>query len=341
MSKKVLVLVDYKGRLYCPHKGTATATDLKSTARLFEKAGYFQTVQHFEDVDFRQESYKGVPILYQSSQDRGLYYKGYIEDIILGLHLSGAILIPDFLKFRAHHNKVFQEVLRDIGTLSVSAKRLRSFSFGTYESFSRSADSLPYPMVLKPAAGDSSNNVCLVHTPKQALKAAKRLSRTWSLNDVMTNLHYTMTRSGFQPNSYHRRKLIAQEYVPNLDHDFKILAFGGRYFVEKRGIRSGDFRASGSNVTRIWPESLPVQILDSAEQLFTTCDVPFASIDILFDGKNAFLGEVQFLRFGTKPLVEAPHYWKRTKSGWRSIPGDYCWEEELVRAVVWFLKQRN
>jgi hypothetical protein len=341
MSKRVLVLVDYKGEFYCPHKRTATTTDLNFTARLFEKAGYFQTVQHFEDVDFRQESYKGVPVLYQSSQDRELYYKGYIEDILLGLHLSGAMLIPDFFKFRAHHNKVFQEVLRDIGALGISAKRLRSFSFGTYESFAKSANSLPYPVVLKPAAGDSSDNVCLVHNPKQALKAAKRLSRTWSLNDVMTNLHFTMTRSRFQSDSYHRRKIIAQEYVPDLDHDFKILAFGDRYFVEKRGVRASDFRASGSSVTRVWPDSLPVQILDSAEQLFTSCDAPYASIDILFDGKNALLGEVQFLRFGTKPLVEAPHCWKRNSSEWRLIPGDYNWEEELVRAVVWFLKHRN
>ncbi|MCP4199209.1 MAG: hypothetical protein GY762_18850 [Proteobacteria bacterium] len=341
MSNRILVLVDYKGELYCPHKRTAITTNLKSTARFFEEAGYVQTVQHFEDVDFRQESYKGVPVLYQSSQDGELYYKGYIEDILLGLYLSSAMLIPDFFKFRAHHNKVFQEVLRDIGALGISAKRLRSFSFGTYESFAKKAASLAYPVVLKPAAGDSSDNVYLVHNPKQALNAARRLSRTWSLNDVMTNLHFTMTRPGFQPASYHRGKIIAQEYVPDLDHDFKILAFGGRYFVEKRGVRAGDFRASGSSVTRVWPESLPVQILDSAEQLFKTCDVPYASIDILFDGKNAFLGEVQFLRFGTKPLVEAPHYWKRTSSEWKLIRGNYSWEEELVRAVVWFLKHRN
>ena len=331
---KIIVLVDYNEQFYCPHKRTSVTTDLNKTANLFSQSGYLQEIKHFEEIDFRNDDYKDIPILYQSSQDRGLFYKNYIEDIILGLQLQGARLIPDFLKFRAHHNKLFQEVMRSIGLFGDEASQLKSFCFSTYETFSKYADSLPYPVVIKASSGDTGTNVRLARNKKEALKIAEKLSRSFMVEDFLDNLFLRFSKKGHKPQSTHRGKIIAQEFVPGLDRDYKILAFGDRYFVDLRMVRPGDFRASGSKQPRVWPKSFPTEILDFTERIFKKCRTPYASIDVLFDGKQVYLSEIQFLRFGTKPLINAPHYWRRNQDAWQVVEERCNWEEELVRTII-------
>jgi hypothetical protein len=73
----------------------------------FREQGYETVFIRYAEIDFRDMNFKDQYVLYQSSEDRGLYYKSYIEDMLLGMQLQGAILIPGFHAFRAHHNKVF------------------------------------------------------------------------------------------------------------------------------------------------------------------------------------------------------------------------------------------
>lgn len=339
MEKDIILLVDYNGQFYCPHTGTGITTDLERTGQLFEKSGFRQVIKHFEEIDFREHDFRGKPVLYQSSQDRGLYYKSYIEDIVLGLQLQGALLIPDFYKFRAHHNKLFQEVLRDLGSIGEPAQRLRSYTFSCYESFAKRADSLPYPVVFKASSGDTGRFVGLARSKPEGLRLARRLSRTVMLHDIMDNLKFRLTRKGYRNQSLHRGKIIAQQFVPNLDRDYKIIAMGKRYFVEQRWVRPRDFRASGSRTERTWPVDVPQAVLNYACQVFETCMAPYASIDIMYDGERAYLGEFQFIRFGTKALIRAPHCWEHIGGQWTLVPGRCNWETELVQAITHYLER--
>ncbi|MBM4370236.1 MAG: hypothetical protein FJ098_01180 [Deltaproteobacteria bacterium] len=333
MTSEITVLVDYKGQLYCPHKRSSVTTDLEATARHFAAAGWRQVVRRFEEVDFRTEDFRGRWVLYQSSQDRGLSYRSYIEDVVLGLHLQGARLLPPYHLLRAHHNKVFMEILRDLSP-DPALRTLRARSFGTLEDFARAAGKLRYPVVLKRAAGDSGTGVRLARSAREAVDHARRLSRTPYPGDLWENVQKTLRIPGFTANSRHRGKFIVQEFVPGLDRDFKCLAFGDRFFWEQRGARPGDFRASGSKVKRIWPREEPPGLLDFFERAFHAFGAPWASIDVMYDGRTFHLGEIQFLRFGTKPLKEAPHYWQRGPGGWERVDEVRCWEEELVRAAL-------
>lgn len=100
-------------------KEVAGSMDIAKIKMLFEKQGYSVEIEKFSDVNFKSEKYNNFFVLYQSSEDPNLRYKGYIEDILIGLELIGAVLIPDFYKFRAHHNKVFMEILRDVSGCSL------------------------------------------------------------------------------------------------------------------------------------------------------------------------------------------------------------------------------
>jgi glutathione synthase/RimK-type ligase-like ATP-grasp enzyme len=279
-------------------------------------------------------------VLYQSSQDVGLYYKDFIEDVVLGLERQGARLIPPFHLFRAHHNKVFMEILRDL-TPVPQVRSLRSKGYGTYEEFARDleADRVPLPAVIKPASGDSGRGVALVHTPSQARRAVRDLTLVLDRDTAWKNVYRTVFTQGWQLDSFRRRKFIVQEYVPGLDHDWKTIAFGPKYFVTVRPTRPGDFRASGSRGERTYPTSLPDGLLDFLEAAFTAFRAPYASIDVMYDGRRFYLGEIQFVRFGTGAVIRCPHHWRRQDGRWRRIEGRREWEPELAECLAHYIEQ--
>jgi len=58
---------------------------------------------------------------------------------------------------------------------------------------------------------------------------------------------------GYVKRSLHRRKFVVQNFIGGLTHDYKVLAYGKKYYVVRRDNRPGDFRASGSGLLS-WPE---------------------------------------------------------------------------------------
>lgn len=337
--RDLLLLVDYKDEYFPPHKGTSTITDLDRLGRCFAELGYDLTVKRFADVDFRTQDHDGRPVLYQSAQDPDLNYKSYLEDVLLGLKMQGAVLIPRFHLFRAHHNKAFLEILRDLNPVE-EVRSLRSRVYGSYSEFDRDADSLTYPAVIKPSAGDSGRGVALVRTPRQARMHALRASLALDRRELWRNAYRRTFMKGWRPDSFAKRKFIVQEFVPGLDHDWKVIVFGPKYFVTTRPTRSSDFRASGSRAPRSYPTKLPDGLLDFLEKVFTAFHAPFASIDVMHDGQRFYLGEIQFVRFGTGAVIRTPQHFRRVDGRWTCIPGRSEWEPELALCIAHHLENR-
>jgi glutathione synthase/RimK-type ligase-like ATP-grasp enzyme len=334
MDKQITLLHDYKNIFYCPHKHSNTPTDMAKLGDCFAALGYQMHAKRFCDIDFRRDDYRNKLVLYQSSQDPELHYKSYIEDVVLGLQLQGAKIIPDFHLFRAHHNKVFMEIVRDLTPVD-QVRTLVSKCYGTYEDFAADINKITFPAVIKAAAGDSGKQVALVQNAKEARRVVKKLSFSLTWEDVRKNLYKRIFTRGWRLDSWHRKKFIVQEFLPGLDHDWKTIVFGNKYFVSVRPTREDDFRASGSPGARTYPTELPAGLLDFLETVFTSFTAPYASIDVLWDGKQFYLGEIQFLRFGTGALIRNPHHWRRDADRqWSRVEGTCEWERELAECVV-------
>ena len=80
----------------------------------FEKHNYKVVFMSPSEINFRDKKFKDSIVLYTTTEDNKEYYKLYIEDIVLGLETIGAKVLPNFICLKAHHNKVFMEILRDI-----------------------------------------------------------------------------------------------------------------------------------------------------------------------------------------------------------------------------------
>lgn len=307
------ILVDYRGAFYSStsNANTFCSMDLQLLRSRFVSIGWDVKIVEFPDIDF-QKDWSNEVVLYQSAEDPGLEYKSYIEDVILGLSLVGARAIPSFPYLRAHHNKVFMEILRQSSGIP-EANTLSSKVFGTYEDFVKR--SLSYPAVAKAAESSGSRGVTLIKNPKEATSILNRMTRS-RLDDKVLREHLKrLLRKDYVPYSLNRRKVILQDYISDLTYDYKVLVYGKQVYILQRQVRDNDFRASGSGKFR-WPHELPQGFLDFVWKLFEGFDVPNASFDIAESKGTFYLLEAQFVDFGPLTMEKSTFHWVRQVDGW-------------------------
>lgn len=339
MDKKVYLLIDYREHFYESTRSRGESIQINRLKKLFADSSLDLVIKHFHEVNFRKEDYNGAWVVYQSSEDRGQYYKDYIEDVLLGLQLQGARLIPDFYKFRAHHNKVFMEFYRDLACSEIG-KTITSRGYGTLEEFKNDLLKTPGSLVMKPSAGALSAGVRLVEGDGEKLQHAAKLSRTVHWLDWIKNEVNKIRLKEYSPKSCHRKKFITQNLIPGLSGDYKILVYGEKYYVLYREIRKGDFRASGSGIFS-YPEKTPFELLDFCQEVFYGFNAPFISLDVAEADGEFHLLEFQFLSFGNYTIEKSEHYYSHSTTGWKLVKEIPDLEREIAASLIFFIDRQS
>jgi len=332
--EKIFLFIDYRGQFYVSAKYRGASVDLQQLKEKFQKAGYKLIVKKFSEADLRNKSYKNEWILYQSAEDPDLRYKGYIEDIILALQIQGAKLIPDFRYFRAHHNKVFMELLRDLSSVK-EIKNITSKSFGSFEEYSESNfANYTDTFVLKPSSGSGSRSVQLLKSKRDKKRLPYKISRTFTLDNFKLWLSKLKTGKSFVPMSNNRSKFVVQNFINNLGGDYRIIIYGEKYYSVFRSNRKNDFRASGSGIVNYEPD-LPHGILNFAKRIYSQFNTPFMTMDIGYKDKNFYLFEFQCISFKPVFFERSSFYHKQNSNGaWEKIIETPDLEKELTASII-------
>lgn len=333
---KFLILKDYRSHFYSSTISRGASMNLREVKKGFEQLGYEMIEKNFSEIDFCNDNYCGNFVIYQSTEDPSLFYKDYIEDVLLGLQLQGAVLIPDFLKFRAHHNKVFMEIMRNIYS-NLKIQNLSVRSFGTLEEYCKYNQFKKFPVVLKSSDGSKSKGVFLADNEFIAKNIIKKISSTPSFFNLHWFIKNFLDRKGYFPISNHRKKFIIQDYIPGLTGDYKIVIYNKKYFVLFRNNRPNDFRASGSGRLQ-FPNNIPNIVLNYAKTIFEGFNVPFISIDIGYNEKECFLFEFQFISFGQYAVDKSPWHFKFINNEWILNKEKTNAEKEFVSSVHAYIK---
>jgi glutathione synthase/RimK-type ligase-like ATP-grasp enzyme len=193
-------------------------------------------------------------------------------------------------------------------------------------------------MVIKGSSGASSEAVRKASNSKQLVNLAKKLSRTGNWPYHIWDLGRSFKHRGYKRESRHRKKFLVQDYVRGINGDWKVLAFGKKYYVLKRSPRKGDFRASGSGLIA-YPDQVPRELLDFARHFYEALSLPFLAMDLGFDGDQFYLIEFQAVYFGTHTLDTSPYYYLRTDEGWHKEEQPSQLEQVFVRSIVDYLSQ--
>jgi len=336
---RIYLLVDYLDRFGSKHNDFPyrSGMDKSKLRQYFSEYGFEAIFVPFSEVDFRKNEFKDQYVLYTSQEDPGYYYKNYIEDIIYGLELSGARVIPSFKYLRANNNKVFMEILRDQLELP-SVKNLKSYHFGTLEECLKKADLFEYPVVIKGATGAMSRNVMLARSKDELIKKVKKLSRTKNYKEELKEIIRKFKYEGYKKQSKYRNKFIIQNFIPDLQNDWKLLVYGKKCYALYRCNRKDDFRASGSGIFNFKKE-LPKNLLNFAYSIKKFFKVPHISLDIAFDDKNFYLIEFQVVYFGTTTIVKSPFYFELDKNKWKFKKETSILEKVYVESIIEYLNE--
>ena len=314
---KIIVLTDYKNHFETKFTASPyrSGMDKKALSSYFSDLGIEIEFKNFHQLDFDNQDIKNNYFLYTSSEDIDGFYKNYIEDIVYGISLSGGIPIPEYKYLKAHHNKVFMEILRSQSSLE-TIKNIKSKHFGTLEEYQIDRDkSFTDPIVVKPAGGSMSKGVTLNKTQNETKKSIGLISKSHNIYQDVKDYLRRFKHKGYISNSRNRKKFITQNYVEDLKGDWKILIYSNKYYVLKRENREGNFRASGGGKLS-YTREVPKELLSFSEQIYLSLKVPNVSLDICIRDNQYYLIEFQANYFGTYTIEYSEFYYKRNQDIW-------------------------
>ena len=335
MYKNIIILTDFLGFLRRDNH-QCSSLNLNRIVKILESNGFYCNTLSFKDIAARDNVIKNCFIWYTSSEFPS--YKNYIEDILLSLDKSN-ILIPHFDFIRAHNNKGYQALIRKRYGIS----DLDSIYIGTLEELYSLKHEINFPVVLKTVIGSGSKGVKLIKNFSELGKIIKRQSR--SKNYLSKFAKKILKRYVFKGRydyensleSLHYYNFILQRFIPGLKDDWKILVFYDNFYVLKRGIRKGDFRASGSG--KFSYDEFNVNVLDFCEQIKKKFNVPWLSLDVGFDGKKCYLFEYQMLHFGPIAFKKSKYFYKKEKRDWKKVKQKSNLSEVYAKAFVKYIKE--
>lgn len=343
--KTIHVLTGYDGFIGQTRKPWVSI-DTPAFIQELRALGFEVKTHDFHEVANCRVEIKDSIVYYSFSHRLNLQH--YIRDLLMSLKKQGNILIPNFEMFCCHANKGWQEYLRrelgfgDLNSLYFSSKR----ELDNYD--------LKFPLVFKTLDGSNSRGVALVHSKEDILKELGKLEpkpglyQRWDFfrrkylrkNKKFPGYpNYDLKRDARLYQDYITPEIpfMLQDFVPNLDCDYRVVALGEHYYISKRLNRKGDFRASGSKHFDFELKD-PQRLLQYTAEIRAKLDVPSLSVDLGVDRDSGIhLFEFQAQHFGIFTILNAPGYWFYEDSTWKFNPGHASFEAELARALHYFV----
>lgn len=339
------IITDYKNNFGSKWKSLPyrSGYDKVYLKKLFLKNGYDAKFMPAHKIDF-QENWDNRFVLYTSSEEKGLHFKDFIDDVVYGLQLKGAQLLPSYEFLKANNNKVFMEIYRD-AILTEDLRTIQSRVYGTFEELLNDLEknAIDFPCVLKKASGAMSRGVFLAKSNKDLKKKAKKLSYSSSPSIRLKEFFRKKKHEGYLPESNYQHKFIIQPFIPGLTNDWKILIYAEKYFILRRNIRENDFRASGSglNYTSGSESGFPLHMLNMVRSFYKELDIPHLSVDFAYDGEKGYIFEFQGIHFGTSTHYKSKDYYEYENKEWVLKSNDLDQEQVYVHSIIEYLKQKD
>jgi glutathione synthase/RimK-type ligase-like ATP-grasp enzyme len=201
----------------------------------------FPIITHYEDpyiIDLITDL--NIKYCYVSTS----YYLNYrylVNSMLPVLESAGIKIIPSLVHMLAYENKSLQVIYAKANMLPMP----RAFAIATVESYRRAAKALGFPVVVKSPDGFGSTAVSLLTSDAELEQFAEEFAEK------------AVGTQGLG-------RYIVQEFVPNLDGDWKVILVGNAGAVLFRGVRPGDFRASGSGLFEF--REAPAGLLDLPQE---------------------------------------------------------------------------
>ncbi|WP_272666337.1 hypothetical protein [Providencia sp. PROV174] len=263
--------------------------------------------------------------------------KKYLNDIVFSLFSNkNKNLITPLELYFAHENKGIQAILYNNGK---DINLVNQSYLIDYKDIDKAS-------VFKMTDGAGSRGVHLVKNQNDIRKIIKKEKiHRISLESMIKNTKKIIKK--LIPNKYNHKfenyqsykiPFVLQDFVANLQFDYKVLVFWDHLYVLKRNVRENDFRASGSGLFSFIEPNL--ELLQTCVKIRKTLNTPFISLDIIMhDEKKFSCIEYQATHFGPYTQIKSEFFY--TIDEFNNIIKEkniYTLEHEYAYSLFNFLK---
>lgn len=272
-------------------------------------------------------------VIYTSSEIESV--RRYIQDVMFFVKGKSNI-IPSYENLLAHENKGFQQLFRDenyFGNLP-----------GKYYYDIDDIDK-EYPIVVKKITGAGSSSVYLCKGDNDFNNIRRKIVESKFFDKALLFIR-KLKLSKYEYKFYHYNKkkfslIVTQDFIPKLSFDYKVLVFSNKYYILKRDVRKGDFRASGSGLLHF--TSAPNHVLHFAKDIFDKLDTPMASLDIVDSNGSVSLIEYQTTNFGPTALKKSKGFFQFDdfSKEWCFIESESELNKEFANSYIEYIKNKS
>ncbi len=274
------------------------------------------------------------------------------KQLMYSLETAGKSVFPDFKTMWHFDDKVGQKYLLE----AVDAQIVHTFVFYNKSDAMKWLNETTFPKVFKLRKGAGSQNVRLIKNKSEAINLVNqafgsgfrqyealsnlkervrkyRLGKT-SFKDVakgVVRLGYT---TDFDKTAGREKGYIYfQEFIPNNDHDIRVIVIDEKAFAIKRMVRENDFRASGSGNILFEKELFNIDTiklsLDLNKKLNSQCLV----IDYVFKDNKPLIVEISY-GYTKEPYYNCPGYWDKNLNWHEGSFNPQHWMVDLITKQI-------
>lgn len=237
----------------------------------------------------------------------------FAKQLLYSLEMAGKIVYPDFRTGWHFDDKLGQKYLLE----AINAPLVQSYAFYSKDEANRWAENTHFPKVFKLRRGSSSGNVRLVRSTEAAHRLInKAFGKGFAQYDAWHGLRerWRLFKTGkvtlqevfegfvrlIYPIPYaqilgkERGYAYFQDFIPNNTHDIRINIVADKCFASRRGVRPGDFRASGSWIVDLDASQIPKQAIKIAFEVSSILKLQTAAFDFVLDNGKPLIVEVSY-----------------------------------------------
>ena len=270
----------------------------------------------------------------------------FAKQLLYSIKNKGLKVFPDFYTNWHFDDKVAQKYLLE----SINAPLVPSYVFYTKKEAMAWVRSIKLPIVFKLRGGSGSSNVKLVKTKKEAFNLINqafgsgfsqfdrwnhlkfRLSNykagTESISAIPKGLIRSVIGSSYSDMcSKEKGYIYFQKFIPNNNYDTRVVVINGEVIAaERRFVREGDFRASGSGQYSY--EDINLSILEIALSVAKRLSLQSVAFDFILDeDQKPLIVEISY-GFGIGGISGVPGYWDKNLN----------WYNDKFRPEYWIIE---
>lgn len=348
MKAQELLLICSEPGFWGQERKPWVSIDLRLFLAELQKQGLNPKLTDIQSVALEAAQIRDRCIFYAFSQRAHL--RRYIKDVLTFLARHNT-LIPSLELLLSHENKGYAQLYAQRLGLS----KPQGWYLTDIEQLKQLK--LSYPIVLKSISGTNAKAVWLCNSEAEIRSRLKHLAKGPGSLAKLDYLRRKHLRGGRTYPGYPRfeprqdaqdwltymtpgANFLLQEYIPDLDCDYRVIAAGKRFYLMQRLVNKGDFRASGTKkfVFDIQP---PEGLLDFALDVYRRFDAPYLSMDIGHREGQSYLFEFQALHFGTAAIVRSQGYWVHEGGAWQFHREDSVLEPVLALGLAEYLEGKQ